>query len=361
MTHFDELKLFIEINKPDIIGISETKLDKTINDCNICVPGYRMIRKDRNCYGGGVLMYLNESLNVKHREDLDFDIESISVEIKIGNYKPFLVTTIYGPPDKPVSYFDQIETLISSTELEDLRKSLYIDILKNHAPVTDIRLKGSTLPHMTKDLKNMIRQRDYLKAIAFIIVSTGPKYLFQDFRQIRSRVFSSLKQLRKDYHTKKLKEAKGDMKKTWKILKSAMNQPTKANPIEKLVFNDEELTDSIKIAGACNEHFASAGENLAAQIKNLNIDPVDTMIKANTHFRFKPAEVCQAVKVTKKLLNGKAVGIYSIPNMALKEGVELIAPSLCDVFNCAIYTKTYQTDLNIAKVSAIFNLGIRKI
>ena len=60
------------------------------------------------------------------------------------------------------------------------------------------------------------------------------------------------------------------MKETWKILKRAMNLPTKADPIEKLVFNDEELNDSIRIAGACNEHFASVGENLAAQIENLN-------------------------------------------------------------------------------------------
>ena len=39
MTHFDELKLFIETNKPDIIVISESKLDNTINDCDIHVPG----------------------------------------------------------------------------------------------------------------------------------------------------------------------------------------------------------------------------------------------------------------------------------------------------------------------------------
>ena len=52
----------------------------------------------------------------------------------------------------------------------------------------------------------MIRQRDYLKAKA---VKTGSKYLFQAFRQIKSRVFSSLKQLRKDYCTKKLKKRKG--------------------------------------------------------------------------------------------------------------------------------------------------------
>ena len=74
-------------------------------------------------------------------------------------------------------------------------------------------------------------------------------------------------------------------------------------------------------------------------------------------FRFKPIEVCQAVKVMKKFLNGKAVGIHSIPNRALKEGVKLIAPSLCDTFNCAIYTKTYPADLNIAKRSAIFKSG----
>ena len=34
-----------------------------------------------------------------------------------------------------------------------MEKFVYIDILNKHAPVTDIRLKGSTLPYMTKDLK----------------------------------------------------------------------------------------------------------------------------------------------------------------------------------------------------------------
>ena len=104
MTHFDELKLLIETNKPDIIDISETKLDKTVNDCDVDISGYRVIRRDRNCYGGGVLMYISKSLNFN-----DFDLESISVEIKVSKYKPFLVTPIYRPPDKPVSYFDQIE------------------------------------------------------------------------------------------------------------------------------------------------------------------------------------------------------------------------------------------------------------
>ena len=64
-----------------------------------------------------------------------------------------------------------------------------------------------------------------------------------------------------------------------------MNQPTKANPIEKLVFNDKKLTDSIKIAGACNEHFRSISKTLAAQIENLYIYPVDTIISPLTSFK----------------------------------------------------------------------------
>ena len=149
MTHFDELKLFIETNKPDIIGVSETKLDKTVDDCDVGISGYRAMRKDRNCYGGDVLMYISESLNFNHREDLDFDLESITVEIKVGKYKLFLVTTIYRPPDKPVACFDQIESLISTTELERKESILVGDLIVTSyvSQITTPKiLKGYYLP-----------------------------------------------------------------------------------------------------------------------------------------------------------------------------------------------------------------------
>ena len=234
-----------------------------------------------------------------------------------------------------------------------LWKNLYTDILNKHAPIINIRLKGSTLPYMTNDLKSMIRQRDYLKAKA---VKTGSIYLYQAFRQIRSRVYSLLKRLRKDYYAKKLDETKGDTKKTCKILKNAMNQDIKANSIEKVVIRNTEITDNNEIVEAFNEHFASIGEKLAAQIENISINPVDAINKADTKFKFKSIEVCHIIKIIKKLANGKAVGIHSLPNRPLKEGVELIAP-LCAIFNRAIYTRTYPSDLNIAKVSAIFKSG----
>ena len=86
---------------------------------------YNIIRKDRDKFGGGVVMYIRESLNYKLRDDLDFDIESISAEIKVGNFRSFLVTSLYRPPKKPVEYFDRIEALISATEA-DMKEAIII-------------------------------------------------------------------------------------------------------------------------------------------------------------------------------------------------------------------------------------------
>ena len=125
VSHFEELKLLLENDNPDIIGISKTKLDETIHDSDIEISNYNIICKDRDKFGSGIVMYIRESLNYKLRDDLDFDIESISVEIKVGNFRSFLVTSLYRPVQKPVEYFDRIEALISATEA-DRKESIII-------------------------------------------------------------------------------------------------------------------------------------------------------------------------------------------------------------------------------------------
>ena len=51
-------------------------------------------------------MYIHKSIDYCLREDLlRLDIESISIQVKLGNYKPFIVTSLYRPPGRPVAYF----------------------------------------------------------------------------------------------------------------------------------------------------------------------------------------------------------------------------------------------------------------
>ena len=46
----------------DIFMLSESKLDSSFPDNQFLIPGYRIIRKDRNKNGGGILFYINEDI-----------------------------------------------------------------------------------------------------------------------------------------------------------------------------------------------------------------------------------------------------------------------------------------------------------
>ena len=62
------------------------------------IDGYRLFRKDRDCHGGGLCLYVNENVACKqiHFSSLE-NIESICIEIKLRKRK-WLVIGLYKPP-----------------------------------------------------------------------------------------------------------------------------------------------------------------------------------------------------------------------------------------------------------------------
>ena len=78
------------------------------------IDKYHVERLDRNKFGGGVAFYVHKSIDYKVRNDLMiYDLESISVEMKIGMHKPFIVTSRYSPNHTVVEYFSKLESLIA--------------------------------------------------------------------------------------------------------------------------------------------------------------------------------------------------------------------------------------------------------
>ena len=66
LAHIEELRVFMSNSKIDLLAISETKLDLTIDDSEVYLAGYELIRKDRvrnGRNGGGVCFYVRCNLN----------------------------------------------------------------------------------------------------------------------------------------------------------------------------------------------------------------------------------------------------------------------------------------------------------
>ena len=118
LKHLDELRVLAEQHEPDILAINETKIDTDVDDEENLIDGYHVERLDRNIFGGGVAIYMRKGMSYKVRNDLMiYDLESISVEVKIGMHKPFILTSLYSPKHT-VEYFNKLESLIANIDLE---------------------------------------------------------------------------------------------------------------------------------------------------------------------------------------------------------------------------------------------------
>lgn len=53
----DDLKIRVNELKPDLICITETWFDYTTSDASISIPGFDILRQDRDSRGGGVAIY----------------------------------------------------------------------------------------------------------------------------------------------------------------------------------------------------------------------------------------------------------------------------------------------------------------
>ena len=62
LKHLDELRIFVEEQKPHITGFNETRLDNMVNDSDIEIDGYEVMGRDRGRNGGGVALYVSDGL-----------------------------------------------------------------------------------------------------------------------------------------------------------------------------------------------------------------------------------------------------------------------------------------------------------
>ena len=96
----DELRMFCENHAPHVISINETWLDHTISDGEVHIEGYSLLRRDKVRNKGGVLVYIDKSVEfVEMKELQDGDIESLWVKIKPHKSKAFLFCSFYRPPN----------------------------------------------------------------------------------------------------------------------------------------------------------------------------------------------------------------------------------------------------------------------
>ena len=103
----------------DLIDFNETRVDLNINNSikiaiKIAIDQntYGIVRKVGSRSGRGVIIYLRCLINYKLRHyPIPSELEAVCVEIIWPHSQPFLVTTIYRPPNLTHNFFESFEEL----------------------------------------------------------------------------------------------------------------------------------------------------------------------------------------------------------------------------------------------------------
>jgi exonuclease III len=125
-------------SESSIICVTESHLDTNIIDNDILIDGFsdQILRKDRNCFGGGVLVYTSQDICVKPRYDLNFASgEIIWYEVIIPNFK-ILICTVYRPPGSVAAFWENfeysIEQAMNYTSNIIINGDLNVDLLREN-------------------------------------------------------------------------------------------------------------------------------------------------------------------------------------------------------------------------------------
>ena len=133
----DELRFLSCLpDSPSIIASCKTWLDPTIVDCEVSLPNYCVLRRDRDRHGGRVALYVHHSIMIG-KVSRSTSCELLSVEIQ-GKSSLVLLAVVYRPPNSPCDLTD-LGKAFGSCQLSKYNKVLLIgdfniDQSSTHSP-----------------------------------------------------------------------------------------------------------------------------------------------------------------------------------------------------------------------------------
>ena len=104
LRHFDDVSALVVTERPHILALSETWLDDSVSDAQVYLAGYRLLRSDRNRYGGGVAVFCVETLHCSLLSCgvISSGAEFLWISVACGRFQPSLaVGCFYRSPGAP--------------------------------------------------------------------------------------------------------------------------------------------------------------------------------------------------------------------------------------------------------------------
>ncbi|PFX17087.1 putative RNA-directed DNA polymerase from transposon BS [Stylophora pistillata] len=276
------------------------------------LKGFQLHHKDRiGRSDGRILAFVNSSLQVKRREDLEeTDLECLWLETcPFKSKRPLLIAGVYRPPS----------------------------------------FKAADDKRLGKNIENGVKARDKL------LVKARKSQAERDWNAFKRAKNTVTKQ---SYFKDKVTENRNNSRKLWNLIKCLSKDDEGAeNSIKELVENKINISDKQSIAEILNSFFVDQPKKLVAALGlGSQTDPptMTSISQGNSAFDLPRITQKRVVELLSSIPTHKATGDDGISAKILRIAAPAIAPSLTKLLNHCLSTQIFPNAWKITKVTPVF-------
>ena len=209
-------------------------------------------------------------------------------------------------------------------------------------------------PWLTDGLKESIHRKNKLYKLSVKRPSAYNVTTYKEYRKVLSKL---LKRAEKDYYHARLTELKGNLKKTWDVLKSLCGIKFKQKCQSEFKLKNKVSTISSEIANGFNECFVNLGKDLADKIPRTSTSATDYLKRRIPNSFFcEPATDSEIHSIFREMKCTSPGWDNMIPKV-LKSVSDVIVAPLTYVLNLSLAQGVVPSELKIARVTPIYKSG----
>ena len=196
----------------------------------------------------------------------------------------------------------------------------------------------------------MKHKSSYFGLLKLDVVSPNENNSFKN--KVTSIVKKSRIQYYKNAFTRNLSNIRG----TWRLVNELASRNICKNTINKIIWNNAELTENLEIAEAFSEYFSTIAPTLNDNMPSNDLNPLSFINRNISNSIFlDPISPMECATIVNSLKNTK--DNLSIPVSIFKQYLSPLLPSLCNMINLMFSSGQFPNSLKQAVIVPIFKKG----
>ena len=234
----------------------------------------------------------------------------------------------------------------------------FTDAYEANFPLLEVKVNPKTIesPWIGKGLKKSSKTKQKLH-IAYLKEKTSES--LEKYKSYKNQFEKLRKKAKKNYYNRLFEKYYNDSRCTWNIMKEIIGKnKTKINSLPTTIkINENNVSDSCKIAAELNKFFVNVGPTLAQNIPEVDGNFKDYIEEPNSLFVNYPLSFDKFEKAVKSLRRNKAAGYDNINSNIVIECFNEIKRVLFKIFRTSIAQSKFPDSIKIAKVTPLFKSG----